>query len=114
MNVNVVCQEPKVLNSKKTKHCLELTLDFGPSGVASVVITRLKGGYQYEDKGYLVHFFDDPKAMVWEYELPKWILQVVQSLKPASKDAKENHYSVDAVMSAKGMAGMIVKTMGGN
>ena len=83
MTSNIVIQfmEPEILSMNVKKSSIDLKLDFAHNGKANVTITKLRNGYQYEDKGFFTRQFEELDAMMWEYELPKILKGQIKRLK---------------------------------
>lgn len=67
---------------------LNLTRRFPTMGDVRIIITKTKDGYIYEDIGMFTRKFTDIDFMIWEFELPKSLKEVIKNL-PVIDESKE-------------------------
>lgn len=68
---------------------LNLTRRFPTMGDVKIIITKTKDGYNYEDIGMFTRNFTDLDFMIWEFELPKSLKEVIRNL-PVIDECEDN------------------------
>lgn len=89
---------------------LNLLRRFPSMGEVKIIITKTISGYSYEDVGMLKRNFTDLDYMIWEFELPKSLKEVILNL-PIVNDSKESYQSDSMKEIFEGMSKPMVDFM---
>ena len=71
---------PKVLSKQIQNNKLILELQWSPFIYGRTIITKSKYSYTYEDVGFFKRSFESLDNLLWEYELPRELKNIIESL----------------------------------